>query len=363
MKLLIADDELSTRVFLRHCTAQWGYEAVEAADGLEAMTLLRGPNPPQIAVLDWMMPGMDGVEICARLNEQNRSQMIYTILLTSRSDKEDVMHALDHGAHDFLSKPVHVGELRSRIAVGCRLVEANCRLLDLNRLKDRFLRIAAHDLRNPLGYIISMTELLTDESFAELRSEQDTYLRNIHESASAMQGLINDLLDMSAIHEGTFKITKQPASITELVRNSARLQQQTAKNKKVALAERIADLPLFPFDTARIRQAVDNLLGNAVKFSPPGSTVTLSVEAAGNEVKVAVADQGPGLTKEDKADLFAEFGPPVAKSASGRKNAGFGLALVKKIIEAHDGLIWAENRNGSSVFCFTLPAAGCGGGR
>jgi signal transduction histidine kinase len=361
MKLLIADDELSTRVFLRHCTAQWGYEAVEAADGLEAVSLLRGPDPPRIAVIDWMMPGMDGVEICARLNdeEQHGGGMIYTILLTSRSDKEDVMHALDHGAHDFLSKPVHIGELRSRISVGRRLVEAHSRLVDINRLKDRFLRIAAHDLRNPLGYIISMTELLTDESFAELRSEQDIYLRNIHESASAMQGLINDLLDMSALHEGTFKLAKQSGSISELVRNSAKLQQQTAKNKKVVLAERIADLPQFSFDQARIRQAVDNLLANAVRFSPPGSTVTLSVEAASHEVKVAVADQGPGLNSEDKANLFAEFGPPVVKSTGGRKQAGFGLALVKKIVEAHDGIIWAENGTScGSIFCFTLPMAG-----
>lgn len=354
MKLLIADDELSTRIFLQHCAVKWGYETVEAADGVEAMTLLRSPDPPQIAVLDWMMPGMDGVEICARLKEQASGQMIYTILLTSRCDKEDVMHALDQGAHDFLVKPVHVGELRSRIAVGRRLVEAHSRLLELNRLKDRFLRVAAHDLRNPLGYIISMTELLTDESFAELRSEQDTYLRNIHESASAMQGLINDLLDMSAIQDGTFKIAKQPGSISELVRNSARLQEQAAKNKKVALAEEIAELPAFFFDPVRIRQAVDNLLTNAVKFSPPGSTVTLSVAAAGGKVKVAVSDHGPGLSEAERVELFA---PAAASKAAGsRKNVGFGLALVKKIVEAHDGSVWAEKRDGGgSVFSFTLP--------
>lgn len=197
MKLLIADDELSTRTLLRTCVAKWGYTVVEAGDGLEAMTFLRSRNPPRIAVLDWMMPGLDGVEICSRLQEKPNDQMTYTILLTCKSDKEDAVHALDQGAHDFLSKPVHIGELHSRITVGERLIEANDRLLELNRLKDRFLRMAAHDLKNPLGFIISMTELLTDEDFPEVRRNQEQHLRTIHDAAAKMQGLVNDLLKVS----------------------------------------------------------------------------------------------------------------------------------------------------------------------
>lgn len=197
MKLLIADDELSTRTLLRTCVAKWGYTVVEAGDGLEAMTFLRSRNPPRIAVLDWMMPGLDGVEICSRLQEKPNEQLTYTILLTCKSDKEDAIHALDQGAHDFLTKPVHIGELHSRITVGERLVEANDRLLELDRLKDRFLRMAAHDLKNPLGFIISMTELLTDEDFPEVRRNQEQHLRTIHDAAAKMQGLVNDLLKVS----------------------------------------------------------------------------------------------------------------------------------------------------------------------
>ncbi|MCI5219434.1 MAG: response regulator [Candidatus Electrothrix sp. LOE2] len=197
MKLLIADDELSTRTLLKTCVAKWGYTVVEARDGLEAMTFLRSRNPPRIAVLDWMMPGLDGVEICSRLQEKPNEQLTYTILLTCKSDKEDAIHALDQGAHDFLSKPVHIGELHSRITVGERLIEANDRLLELDRLKDRFLRMAAHDLKNPLGFIISMTELLTDEDFPEVRRNQEQHLRTIHDAAAKMQGLVNDLLKVS----------------------------------------------------------------------------------------------------------------------------------------------------------------------
>ncbi|CAK8721167.1 His Kinase A (Phospho-acceptor) domain-containing protein [Candidatus Electrothrix laxa] len=201
MKLLIADDELSTRTLLKTCVLKWGYTVIEARDGLEAMTFLRSKNPPRIAVLDWMMPGLDGVEICSRLQDKPNNQLTYTILLTCKSDKEDAIHALDQGAHDFLSKPVHVGELQSRIAVGKRLVEANDRLLELDHLKDRFLRVAAHDLKNPLGFIITMSELLTDENFPEMRQDQDKHLDAIHDAASKMLGQVNDLLKVSTIKE------------------------------------------------------------------------------------------------------------------------------------------------------------------
>ncbi len=201
MKLLIADDELSTRTLLKTCVTKWGYTVIEAGDGLEAMTVLRSQDPPRIAVLDWMMPGLDGVEICSRLQNNPNEQLTYTILLTCKTDKEDAIHALDQGAHDFISKPVHVGELHSRIAVGKRLVQANDRLLELDLLKNSFLRIAAHDLKNPLGFIISMTELLTDKDFPEVRQDQDKHLGAIHDAASKMLGQVNNLLKVSTLKE------------------------------------------------------------------------------------------------------------------------------------------------------------------
>ncbi len=124
MKVLIADDETIIRVVLKRHLAKWGYEVVQAREGNEAWEALCGENPPKVAILDWMMPEIEGIEICQRLRERKELPFIYAILLTMRREKEDIIMALDSGAHDFLSKPVHTGELRSRIAVGARLVEA-----------------------------------------------------------------------------------------------------------------------------------------------------------------------------------------------------------------------------------------------
>jgi signal transduction histidine kinase len=193
--------------------------------------------------------------------------------------------------------------------------------------------------------------MLMDSSFFEMRSNIDTHLLAINETATAMQSLINDLLDVSAVREGTFKISRQPASLTEVLRQAAQLQQQAAAKKQIVIVERLTTLPIFNLDPSRIRQAVDNLLSNAVKHSPAGSVVVLSVEQAGSAVRVAVADQGPGLSEKELEQLFADPAGP----ADSRKDSRLGWAVVKKIIELHGGVLRAENQaERGCVFSFTL---------
>ncbi|MEJ2157901.1 MAG: response regulator [Desulfobacteraceae bacterium] len=133
MKVLIADDETITRFALGRLLEKWGYDVIEVRDGRKAWESLCQKDPPRIAILDWMMPEPDGVEICRYLKKEKDFPFIYTILLSVRREKKDIVRALDSGAHDFLSKPVHTGELRSRIAVGFRLIEAEDRIRMKNR--------------------------------------------------------------------------------------------------------------------------------------------------------------------------------------------------------------------------------------
>ena len=121
MKVLIADDDTISRIAIGRLLEKWGYEVIQAQDGRLAWESLNQNDPPRMAILDWMMPEPDGVEICRHLRQKKNLPFIYTILLSVRKEKEDIINALDSGAHDFLSKPVHTGELKSRIAVGARL--------------------------------------------------------------------------------------------------------------------------------------------------------------------------------------------------------------------------------------------------
>lgn len=128
LEVLIADDDRIPRRLLRRMLERWGHRIIEAEDGHQAWRALDVESPPHIAILDWMMPGIDGIELCRRLAQRPRAPLVYTILLTSKRDEDDLVHALDNGAHDFQTKPVSPGELRARLAVGRRLVEMHDRL-------------------------------------------------------------------------------------------------------------------------------------------------------------------------------------------------------------------------------------------
>ena len=125
MKVLIADDNPTTRFALKKNLGEWGHEVLEVEDGMEAWKVLSGKNPPRIAILDWMMPEIDGIELCKKLQDREEGPFVYTILLTSRNAKEDLVFALECGAHNFQSKPISPEELRSYVNVGRRLVEAD----------------------------------------------------------------------------------------------------------------------------------------------------------------------------------------------------------------------------------------------
>ena len=137
MKILVAEDDAMTRLALSKNLEKWGYEVVAVEDGASALKVLLGDEPPRIAILDWVMPGREGIEICKELSRSTDRPLIYTILQTIKKDKSDIVAALDQGAYDFLSKPVHVGELRSRIAVGARLVKAEDQIREYAREMER----------------------------------------------------------------------------------------------------------------------------------------------------------------------------------------------------------------------------------
>jgi len=123
MKILIAEDDVTARIMLQAILIKWGYAVISASDGEEAYTLFQQIDAPQLAVLDWEMPGMDGATLCRRLREQERSDPLYLILLTSRGEREDIVQGLEAGADDYIAKPYDTEELRARVNVGNRMIK------------------------------------------------------------------------------------------------------------------------------------------------------------------------------------------------------------------------------------------------
>jgi DNA-binding response OmpR family regulator len=178
MKILIADDDVTSRTMLRAVLSKWGYEVVETSDGEAAWGVLQGEDPPQLAVLDWAMPGMDGATLCRKLRGEARKSPLYLILLTSKAERGDIIRGLEAGADDYIVKPFDREELRARVNVGRRMITLQNELLEREKLQGVLEMAGAvcHELNQPLQSVSGFSELLlmdvdeTDSHYERLKN-------------------------------------------------------------------------------------------------------------------------------------------------------------------------------------------------
>lgn len=249
----------------------------------------------------------------------------------------------DHALNDRLTKNLVM-----------KYVHAEQKLNDLNEQKNRFLGIAAHDLRNPLVSIRGFSELLLEGGLDE--ESRKEFLGLINTLSDETLTLLNDLLDISVIESGKFNLSMETGDLVEIVRTKARLQEPVAANKKIKIETSFDKAPDITFDKSRIGQVIDNLISNAIKFSPSGTTILVSVTVKSDVIETRVKDEGQGIPDKEIDKLFGEFQRTSVTPTGGEKSTGLGLAIVKKIIEAHNGLINVTSKVGEgSEFYFTLP--------
>jgi len=233
------------------------------------------------------------------------------------------------------------------------LARQNRELEILNETKDRFLGIAAHDLRNPLTTVKVSTQLLQGRTTRETRQ---TILNNISRSVEKMLGLINSLLDVSKIRSGKLEIKPEDVAVKEFLKECYVANEMIGRQKEIALVLSVAeDIGHARFDKERMHQAVDNLLSNAFKYSNPNTTVTLSAKRSERGLEIRVEDQGVGIKDEDLPLLFAEFSKASGQPTAGEPSHGLGLAIVKRVVELQGGRIEAKGRpGGGATFAITL---------
>ena len=233
-------------------------------------------------------------------------------------------------------------------------------LQGLNRLKDEFVGIAAHDLRSPLAVIELYASFLLEDPRSCLTEKEREFLNVIKTQSRFMLGLINDLLDVSRIEAGHLDLRKQTGDWLAFIRRNADLNGALASRRgiRIDVETAVAQPLLVPFDPNRMEQVLNNLLDNAVRFSPQGGRIVVRVELQDGLVCTNVADQGPGIPPEDRESLFKPFYRGSNQLPRGERSTGLGLTIARRIVEAHGGRIGVESEVGKgSRFFFTLPAA------
>ncbi len=237
------------------------------------------------------------------------------------------------------------------------LQKKNVELKKLNDLKNQFLGIAAHDLRNPIGIIMGYSNFLLEELEHEMTDDQITMLKTIQSTSEFMIHLLEELLDISALESGKLRLETQKTDLLGLVRKNANLNNVIATKKNIHIqVESYETIPEVIIDRGKIEQVLNNLISNAVKFSLPGTTVKVNLFLAGDHVTVSVVDQGPGIPANETEKLFKPFQRTSVRSTAGEKSTGLGLSIVRNIILGHQGKIWVESKVGvGSAFYFSLP--------
>ncbi len=237
-------------------------------------------------------------------------------------------------------------------------------LVELNETKNRVLGAAAHDLRNPLGVLSGYARLMRSEMYGRMPDDAKSALARMDRTCDRMVSLIDDLLDVSAIEAGHLELELEDVALVQSLTEVHQNQSLLAAAKDIQLVVKIPDdLPLVVVDANRLSQVLTNLLSNAFKFSGSGTTVLLSARVHADTVEISVQDEGPGISEADQSRIFEGFVKGPNEATAGESRTGLGLAIAKRIVEAHGGEISVESRLGEgATFRFTIlrsqPAAG-----
>lgn len=362
--LIVDDDRLNIRILSGILKGE-GYLLADVESGEKALEIY--PNfQPDLVLMDVVMAGMSGFDTCRELRHRYGENTAPVIFITAKTQSDDVVEGLRAGGVDYLPKPFRPNEAVARISthLANRLLSEQHKALaeqlaKANAAKNRFLGMAAHDLRNPLASIRGLAEFLQDASIGPLNKEQLELVEMIHLTSHQMLDLVNELLDVATIESGELKIHPEPSSLTDLIDRSVHLMNMEAAKKKTQIIHHPSPLrgELLRLDPAKIRQVIDNLLSNAVKYSPPGSTVGVQISREADAISFSVRDQGPGIPENERDKLFKDFGRLSVRPTGGEKSTGLGLAICRKIVEAHAGTITAQNLpERGSEFRVSLPA-------
>lgn len=223
------------------------------------------------------------------------------------------------------------------------LAKKNNELERLNKLKNQFLGMAAHDLRNPLGVIMSFSEFILEEK-EQLTEESVTFLEKIDSLARFMLNMVNNLLDISSIESGQINLNKSTFDLVELLKETVTLNKALAEKKNICINFVSSEEKLLiNADQNKIDQVITNLITNAIKFSNPNTTTQISILSDSDKARIIIKDQGQGIPTGELDRLFKPFSKTSVKSTAGEKSTGLGLMIVKKIVEGHNGTITVES--------------------
>jgi len=355
--ILVVDDDPTTLLGMGAFLEGLGYRVLKAASGAQALALC-AQEPPDLILLDVIMSGMGGIDVCRRLKADPALAAIPVIFISALDQTGDRILGFEAGAVDYLTKPFQLREVDARVKVHMELLRQRRELLAgqealrrLEDLRDTFIHMVAHDMRSSIMAISTSLELA-------LESPEDRpprrFLERAHRASRSLAGMVTQMLDVSRLESGRMPLELQLCGLEPLVRAALETLPPPPAHQRIEVMPAGAlQAWCDPDLTVRV---LANLVGNALKFVGDPGLVRIQVTHEAAEAWIAISDDGPGIPLEDQELIFDKFG----QNAAGRKRggSGLGLAFCKLAVEAQHGRIGVASAPGlGSTFWFALPAA------
>ncbi len=366
-RILVVDDAPDNVLLVETILEEEGYEISSADNGFSALSQIE-KSPPDLLLLDVMMPGMDGYEVTKRIRQKTELPFIPILLITAH-DSASVVQGLDMGADDFIRKPVEMDELLARVRSLLRLKHSVDERNSIALQREDFVSRLAHDLRTPLVAADRMLTLMQQGALGEISLPMSDAFGTMVRSNKNLISMVNMLLEVYRYEAGGKSLSFAPVDLQQLIAEVAQELAPLADAKGLSvnldLTESAQSAPIakYPGDRLELYRLVTNLIGNAIKFTDSGS-IDIRLKAANSPdftsfknqplawVIVEIQDTGAGISPAEQAKLFQRFGPGTHK----RSGTGLGLHLCRQIVEAHRGTIEAKSELGKgSLFTIRLP--------
>lgn len=367
--ILIVDDTPVNLTLLVNMLSKNHYRVRAAKDGPTALQTAAA-NPPDLILLDINMPNMDGYEVCERLKADDRTQDIPVIFLSALSEADNIVRGFDVGGVDYVTKPFrfqevlkrvesHLTLMRQRQQIEARRVAEQQRFERINAMRDRFVHAATHDLKNPLFSITGYAQMIENHPAVSSDPDLQVYVDVIKQSTERMRLLVYDMLNLIQM-ESMLTLYRNPVVVRPFLETIGAQFLPAANKGEVTLDVQIDPDLTLSWDEARMSQVFDNLISNAIKYTPAGGQVdvTSEVDAETDEVHIYISDTGLGIPEEALPKLFDPFYRVPTKQHQKVAGTGLGLSIVKIVVEQHDGRIDVASVEGEgTTFRLSFPLA------
>lgn len=360
IEILVIEDEPVIQQTLETFLDASGYVFEMVDSGEKALALLQTCRP-ELILCDIMMPGMTGYQVCKALKMHAELREIPLIFLTALHTPEQLLKGFQVGAVDYITKPFYFPELEARIKTHLELYRGQRKLADyarrlevLNQEKDQFLGIVAHDLKNPLSTILlraQMTQMKATQITPEKLHDSMAFICS---DAQRMLKILSNLLEINRLEMGKIDLNIESVDVKAVLHSLIAVWQEKAQLKNIAIVAEWDETPVWiQTDKHLLFQILENLLSNALKYSPYNASVWLEMPSSVTEYTIHIRDQGPGLSPEDQRKLFQKFSRLSAQPTGGESSNGLGLSIVKYLAEQLQGRVSCQSQLGQGS-CFSL---------